>query len=322
MLDAIKFVRGAVKDRDTIAPVLTHFHISKGRIQGTNGRIHLDIACPDLDFEAVVPAEKFLRAVDACDKEPKFRFTDGNKLVIECKPFKAFLPHLPLSDFPHSPPTAGKKHKAHPDLLTTLRVILPFLSTDASRPWAGTAAFHKETGYVFGANNAVIAAQIAKDYFHVYVQIPIFTVEELLRIGTPPEHYTVDDTSLTFFWGDRWLRSLLVRDEWPLKTVAGFLSQTGKKTPLPPNLQGSINRVLPFCADPKFPVIYFSKDGVATAPGESQAEITGFDIGECALRADNLEPMLKHSSHICATEKVVMFWGKDFRGFMAPMRMT
>ena len=322
MRDEIKFVRGAVKDRDTIAPVLTHFYISKGRIQGTNGRVHLDVACPALTFEAVVPAEKFLRAVDACDKDPKFRFTDGNKLVIECKPFKAFLPHLTAADFPRADPTPGKKRAAHPDLLAVLRVMLPFLGTDASRPWAGCALFHRASSMAFAANNAIIAAHTANDFFHADVQIPIFTVEELLRIGEPPQHYTLDDTSLTFFWGDRWLRSLLIRDEWPVVTVAKFLEQKGKKIPLPANLQGSINRVMPFCADPKFPIIYFTKNGMATAPGESMAEITGFDIGECALRADNLEPMLRYSDHICVTEKVVMFWGKDFRGFMAPMRTT
>ncbi|MDZ4343969.1 MAG: hypothetical protein U1E51_16235, partial [Candidatus Binatia bacterium] len=92
MLDALKFVRGAVKDSDTVMPVLTHFCIHKGRIQGTNGRISIDSPCPELTFEAVLPADKFLSAIDACKGEPKMRFTDGGKFVVERKPFRGFLP--------------------------------------------------------------------------------------------------------------------------------------------------------------------------------------------------------------------------------------
>jgi len=320
MLDAIRFVRGAVKDTDTITPVLTHFCIYNGRIQGSDGRLHLDVACPELTIDAVVPAERFLRAIDACEKEPKFRFTETKKLVIECKPFKAFLPYLTEADFPMAQPTAAKKYKAKPELLTILRALLPFVSTDASRPWSGAVLFHKATSQAFAANNASIAAYKADAIFHVDTQLPIFTVQELIRIGTPPEHYSLDAVSITFYWGDRWLRSMLIAAEWPIDTVTGYLERDGKKTALPKNLQSSITKILPFCDDPKFPIIHFSDKGISTAQGLSSAEIAGFNVGETSLRADTLAPMLALADQIHISERVVMFWGKDFRGFMAPMR--
>ena len=320
MLDAIRFVRGAVKDTDTITPVLTHFYINKGRIQGTDGRLHLDIACPDLTFEAVVPAERFLRAVDACEKEPTFRFTDGGKLVIESKPFKAFLPHLTALDFPAAVPSGGRKHKMSPTLIPVLRTLLPFLSTDASRAWAGTILFHKETGQAFAANNAIIAVHKAEQMFHADIQLPIFTVKELIRIADPPEHYSMDEVGITFYWGDRWLRSSLINAEWPVKTAVNYLTMKGTKVPIPDRLQSSINKIIPFCSDPKFPIIHFTKNGISTAQGETSAEVAGFDVGETALRADNIAPMLAVSTHMAVGDKVVLFWGKDFRGFMAPLR--
>jgi DNA polymerase III sliding clamp (beta) subunit (PCNA family) len=320
MLEEIKFVRGAVKDRDSVAPVLTHFCISDGRIQGTNGRVYLDVPCRELDFEAVVPAEKFLRAVDACDGAPTFRKTDGGKLVIERKPFKAFLPILPRESYPHALPTPGKKIKCNAALPLVLRKLLPFIGTDASRPWAGTVAFDSQTGNAFAGNNATVAVCSADKFFTEYAQIPLFAIDEILRVNEPPTHYCVDESSMTFFWEDRWLKTCLITDAWPIKTVVSFLDFDGKRVKLPAGLRRNIERITPFCIDPKFPVIYFSDKGIATQSGESQAEIAGINIGSCVLRADNLYPVLDNSTHACVTDKAVLFWGDGFRAFMAPLK--
>lgn len=325
MLDVLNFVRGAVATGNQIVPVLTHFCIYGNRIQGANGRIHIDSACV-IDFEGVVPAEKFLRAMDACDGHPSFRFTDANKLVIERKPFRAYLPHQSVESFPKAEPTPGERYwskkASHPALLPTLRALRPFMSDDAERAWASTVLFHRESNTAFATNSAMIAMLTKAAPFHADVQLPIFCVDELLRIGREPLDYAVDSSSITFFWGDQWLKSQLIVAEWPVKTAQEWLAMKAKMLPIPKDLAKLVESIVPFCEDPKFPVIHFSERGITTAPGETQGQIEGVNIGSGAFRADNLAFMLACSDKIAIAEKCGIFSGPDnFKGVMSLLRI-
>lgn len=321
MLETLQFVRGAVSDRDLVVPVLTHFCVYGGRIQGANGRIAIDSPCPELTFEAVVPADRFLRAVDACRGEPKLKFNEGGKLTIERKPFRAFLPYQPVSLFPQSKPTAGKKVKMQQPLLKALARARAFMSDDAERPWASTVYFSVKDGIAYAAANTMIAS-VASAPFKQDVQLPTFCIDELLRINREPDCYVNDDTSMTFFWGDHWMRTQKIVADWPLKTAQDHLSTKAKMVALPDNLIASVERLIPFCNDRKFPVIYFRKGGLSTAPGEVQAEINGFDLGEGAFHSDNLLPMLKHSNKMCIGERAAVFAGPEsFRGVMSVLKL-
>lgn len=323
MLDALKFVRGAVKDTDTVMPVLTHFCIYKGRIQGTNGRVSIDSPGKDLDFEAVLPADKFLSAIDACKGKPTMRFTDGGKFTIESKPFRVFLPHHKVEAFPLQVPSKGKKRTVGKDLIKVLALLRPFVGEDASRPWASTILFRKSAGMAVAANNAMIAAAPSKETFVQDIMLPIFAIDELLRIKDVPEYFSTDEVSVTFFWGEQWLRSQLIIAEYPAVTVDKWLEKKGKMIFLPEDIRSTIEKLAPFCNDPKFPVLYFSKKGIATAPGETQAEIAGIDLGEGVFRADNLKIILQRSDKIAITADAALFSGPSgFRAIMAPLKTT
>lgn len=316
MLDTLKFVRGAVSEKDVV-PVLTHFCIYKKRIQGANGRVEIDSPCAQLDFEAVVPADRFLRAVDACAGEPTLRFTEGGKLVVERKPFRALLPIQPISAFPLAQPSKGKPATPAKPIFPYLRKLRPFMSDDAERPWASTALFADDA---FVSNNATIAMMTGNPFKHE-IQLPVFGVDELLRIGLEPKNYVVDEVSVTFFWDEGWLRVRKISAEWPVKTAQQWMATKVKTDPIPKNLAAAVMRVVPFCNDPKHPIIYLKKKGVSTAPGEVQAEVSGFDLPEAAAHADNLLAMLKPSSHMGATDKAVIFTGPDgFKGIMSILR--
>lgn len=323
MLETLNLVRGAVSDKDIVS-VLTHFYFYDGRVQGTDGRVYIDAPCPEIKQKTVVPAEKFLRAIDACDGEPKIRFTDKGQMVIEKKPFRALLPCQPPENFPFGQPTPGKPRQVVPALMAAIKTLRPFLGADAARTWASTALFDKGSGMAFAANNAMIAIVPAKGIMHETTQIPVFMIDELLRIARPPTGYTIDENSITFFWGDLWLRSQLINAEWPLETAKKWSTAKTEMTAVPKNLIASIQSMIPFCLDPKFPVIFFNKEGIATAPGETRAEIVlpSTMSGVGAFRADNLIPMLKNADRMGITKDAAIFRGpNNFHGIMAALRI-
>ena len=115
--------------------MLFRSHIYAGRIQGQNGWLAIDAPCPELaGIEATVPAERFLKAVDACDGEPKLSLTDTS-MTVSRKGFKARIPLLPHDSFP-CVDVSGQPDLTGIELLPTLRRLRSFVSEDASRPWS------------------------------------------------------------------------------------------------------------------------------------------------------------------------------------------
>ena len=322
MRDTIRFVRGAVSDRALAIPALSHFCIAKKRIQGANGSVAID-APIDLEIEAVVHADRFLAAVDACDGEPKMRFTDGGRLVLERKPFRAMLPVLPLAEFPISEPSKGKRFKLKGSVIDTLKILLPFMGDDAAAThrWTSSLLFHEGAAY---ATNSAMMASLPCKTIDQSVELPHHAVDELIRIAETPEEYCFDETSITFFWKEgRWLRSQLLVEKWPIKMATELLKFKIKPAPLPPNLLASIKRIIPFCADPKFPVIFFKENGVSTAPGEVQAEINDYRLEASAFHAENLIPMLERIDRMTVENgvKAYCLGPNGFRGLMSCLNL-
>lgn len=296
MRETLAFVRGAVADKENALPALTRFCITGGRIQGSNGRIVIDAPCAELkSIEALVPADRFLRAIDAClaidsNKDPKIEITDAGRLAIALKPFRASLPITPVDTFPRAAPTEGKRGKAL-RILPVLAMLRPFIGEDSTRPWCLTIYSDGENAYA--TNSAMIASMPVSAPF----QLPVFLIDELLRIGVDPTEMTTDERSATFFYpGDAWLRSQLIGDEWPVKTAQSILDFKAKLKKIPDGLVESIESIVPFCANPKIPLIHFTDRGISTQPGETQAEIEGAGWPPLAFDARNLLPMLRSAA--------------------------
>lgn len=326
MLDVLNFVRGAVSSSDTVMPVLTHFCIYDGRIQGSNGRVSIDAPLPGIDFEAIIPAERFLRAIDTCGGEPKLRLTDKGRVIVERKPFRATLPSQKVEAYPRAKPSGGDRYPVGDGLLDALKLLRPFIATDAERAWASTVYFDNE-GQALAANNAIIAMTKCDAFKNIgEMQLPVFACEELLRLGSHPGGYpddvSMDDSGVTFYFGDSWLKSAHIAAEWPTETAATWLAMSAKMKKIPPELARSIEQLLPFCPDPKYPTIRFEKGGIRTATGDSEAEIAGFDLGEGTFHAANLLPMLACTDKMAILEKAALFSGKNFKGVMALLRIA
>jgi hypothetical protein len=307
------FVRGAVSEREGLVPVLTRFCISGGRIQGSNGRVAIDAACEELaGIEALVPADRFIAAANACAMEPSIKTTAKGQLRMTRGAFSAQLPTQPVTDFPRMAPSTGRATKA-PAVMDAFARLREFIGEDHVRQWSLTVAGDGERLYATNNNSITSVPSPIK------MQLPSFLLDEVLRIGQP-ERMACDDSSVTFFYGDDWLRSQLILDKWPLETAQKHIGWTKKTPPIPDDLVQTIETLVPLCPNPKLPIVCFTENGVATEPGESQAEVKGDKWPSVSFDARNLLPLLRAATHFTIDEATGLgrVEGEDgFRGIIA-----
>jgi hypothetical protein len=304
-------------------PVLTHFHIYGGRVQGGNGRIAIDAPCPELaGFDCTVPAERFLKAVDACDGEPKLKLTDAGKLTVSKGKFRATLP---LAEHAAFPKVAEVPHTSSfldgvkwPALLPLLRKLYPFIGEDASRPWSCGVLL--DGGYAWATNN-VSLARVPCALGQNFV-LPIFAVDELLRIGQEPASVQADKNSIWFYFAEGWwMRCQKLEGAWP--DVAAFMPAEPSDSYAPAKaLAEAVRKVLPFCPDPKHPVIQTGPEGVSTLDGEMSASVGHDGLTAARFRAEPLLAVLEAAAGIdLSTYPKACYWrGDGIDGVIVGMR--
>lgn len=290
MLDTLKFVRGAVSNKDLV-PVLTHFRIRGGRLQGQNGRVALDAPCPELaGLDLVVPADKFLRAVDACEGEPKLTVKD-DKLTISRGRFRATMDILGVDQYPEVTgvvDAVDNRSRSGRGLVDVLRKAEPFISTDASRPWSCSVLITAATAF---ATNNVVLACIAFDWGKDDLVLPSFCVDELLRIGEDPQSVRWDEHHFIAEYADgSWLSSRLIDGAWPatLHNLHQACLEENEWLPMPGDMADALAKLKPFFPDAKMPVVVLGPDGVATQDGVSSALVGMDGLPPAAFRLESL----------------------------------
>lgn len=266
MLEALKFVRGAVAKRDYL-PALTHFRISGGRVTGYNGVIALSSPI-DLDIEASPRAVPFVKAIERCTVTTAIHVTPAGKLSLRSGKFKALIECADDSQVLDSIKPEGVGAEMPGAILNAFRVLEPLMGTDASRPWSNGILLRGDSAYV---TNNVIIAQLWIGCEMPEVNIPSLAVRELIRIREEPLAVTLGDRSITFhFDQDRWLRSQLLDLDWPdASRMLNMVSYTDLP-PIPTNFFETIEQLQPFVDEEGR--IYFREGKMSTsADGESGA---------------------------------------------------
>lgn len=240
MLDSIRFVQGAVAKKDYL-PALTHFRIKDGTIRGFNGSIGLHSPIT-LDLEASPLATPFVKAIQSCKDTIQLHKTPAGKLAIKSGAFKAFIDCCP-DEFPDVPPE-GETTPLDGNLLPALKLLLPFIAEDASRPWARGILFRGQSA--LATNNINLIEYWIGYTFPIELNIPRMAVTELLRIGEEPESLQVSKNSCTFhFPGDRWLRTSTCSTEWP--DVSKILDNVAEEAlPVPDEFWEAVTSLNPF----------------------------------------------------------------------------
>lgn len=320
MLDVLKLVRGSIAKGNTgaLATVLTHFYIYNGRIQGANGRLCIDSECAGLNIcNIVVPADKFLRAVDACDGEPTLIVKD-EKLTVKKGKFRAAMSTLPEASYPVVSDFDGKPVEIQGDIIPTLRKLAPFISTDASRPWSNTVLIWE--GHAYATNN-VIVLRSPIPVASILV-LPVYLIDEMVRIGKEPLSIKVSPNGVAVEYDTFRLKGQTIMDQWPTSLIRLRDKMANQDLPeVMENICTSVMKLKPFFPDEKVPVVVFTSEGIGTQDGVQSAVFEVEGLPEGMYRYESLIAVLEVATHADFNmyPQAIPFKGNGLEGLLTCM---
>lgn len=315
MLDALKFVQGAVAKKDFI-PALTHFHISGGFIKGYNGSLAL-CSPIDLDLEVTPKAAQFIKAIATCKDTVQLNMTPAGRLSIKSGSFRAFVDCIDEA-YPDVQPE-GEVLELDGALLEALKKLNPFIAEDASRQWARGILFRGSSA--FATNNVTLVEYWLGYNFPVEVNIPKPAVQELLRIGEEPTKVQVCENSVTFHYASgRWLRTQTYSTQWP--DVAKILDRDSTQRPFPEGFFEALADLLPFADN--LERVYFLNTRMATTPVEglgASVDLVGLpEQGIYNIRQLQLLEAVAETIDLSQYPAPCLFYGDRVRGAIVGMR--
>jgi hypothetical protein len=315
MLDALRFVQGAVAKKDFV-PTLQHFHIQGGTIRGYNGMMGL--CCPiNLNLDVCPKALPFIKAIQTCRDTIAIHVTTVGRLAIKSGSFKAFVDCI-AEPFPEMAPE-GQIVPLNGELLGVMKLLSRFIAEDASRPWARGILLRNQSA--FATNNVCLIEYWLGYDFPAQINIPKAAVAELLRINEEPTHLQVSDNNVTFhFSGDRWLRTQTYPTDWP--DLGKIFDMPATLVPVPEGLWQGLEDLAPF-ADELERV--FIKDGsIATSRadgGGAEVDLAGVNVPACfSLKQLRLLEGVALSIDLSSYPAPCAFRGDRIRGAIVGMR--
>ena len=316
MLDALKFVKGAVAKKDFV-PALTHFRIENGLIKGYNGKIGL---CSPIDLDlAISPkAIPFAKAIQTCKTTVSMHITNSGRLAIKSGRFKAFV-ECTEEIYPDVEPE-GDVIELGGDFLPAIKKIAPFIAEDASRPWAKGILFCNQSA--FATNNLIVIEYWLGYSFPAPINVPQVAISELIRINQEPTHIQLNENAITFHFEDgRWLRSALLDLGWP--DVYKILDGGSHQTAPPSTLFDAVEDLSPFVDE--LGRIFFTDEKIATSLDDENGasvnieglpEMACFNFKQLLLLKGVVEEIDFH-----AYPKPCHFTGGAIRGALVGLRI-
>lgn len=280
-------------------PVLNALHIyatpTGNRAQAGNGRYILDMPT-DLPT-MTTPAGKLLAALRACKGEPRLE-VDGPNLLVKSGRVRVKLPLLDAGSYPVSTPDEAGDDL--PEGIGALfKRVLPFVASDASRPWATSVCLRD--GFAYATNNVVLC-RLPFPFPHPQaVNIPVATVEAIIEHPNPTR-LGFSASGLTFYYADgTWLKTNLVEGSWPADVVNTMLADADARTwqPLDPELAGHLATAAKL-ADDRHPVAELAGANLATVDGAfAVEELVGLPGTPAKLNAKMAALTLGAAREVC-----------------------
>lgn len=276
MIDALRFVQGAVATKDFV-PELTHFRIVSGHIMGFNGR--LSLCSPiDLDITAAPKASTFAKALASCGDKVSINMTPNGRLAVRSGDFRVFVECIEDYAFDYYP--VGTSYPVPAGFMEAIDTMAPFMGEDASRPWC--MALHLEGGGLYATNN-IVAVEYWLGGELPPITIPHNAVKELLRINETPISLQTDGHSLTFWFGHgKWMRTQLVTEQWPLEQFSNIFAKAEVDRCEPANaaLFAALDLVKPFMDGQSNRVMLLGDRVATTEEEDTGASVDVTDIPE------------------------------------------
>ncbi|WAX22413.1 DNA polymerase III [Pseudomonas phage MiCath] len=268
MLKELRFVQGSVSKKELL-PAMTHFAIENGTVRGYNGTLALCSPIP-FDIDCKPKAEALVKAIANCTETVTLSMTVGGKLRVQSGKFRVNIECVEGMT-PHVVPEGQEVQLDGEALLNALKVALPFVGNDASRPWSNGVLLRGQSA--FATNNVCLIEYWVGATFPLEANIPRAAVKEMVRINEPPTYAQVTSNSITFHYADgKWIRSQLFELGWP--DLSAVLDRPAELRAVDPKIFEGLDVITPF-AD-KFGRVHFQDGTMMTHPEE---DANGEDIG-------------------------------------------
>lgn len=211
--DPLQFVIGAVAKKD-LDENLCHLEIRDGRIIAYGGRISMSSPVHEVRFNVRPHARSLVKAVQACSVEEMLHMhvTETGRLALKSGTFKAYINCLPQDkEMPMLLPQ-GDYYEVTDEFIKSIVILEPFMSIDASRPWAQGLRIGRYT--TAATNNIILAQRWHGAEFPMDCIIPADAVHELIRIDEIPRGVQMNEHCLTFYFENkRWLCTHLIAQD-------------------------------------------------------------------------------------------------------------
>lgn len=211
LLESLKFVQGAVAKKNFI-PELTHFKIEQGYIRSYNGTIAL-CAPIDFDVDCMPKAAPFVKAIQKCEDTVTLNMAKSGRLAIKSGNFRAYIDCVEETHVAHVVPEGEPFEVNGEEVLNAFAALLPFISDDASRPWANGVLLRGQSA--FATNNVILCEYWVGSQIPYDICIPKAAIVEMLRIKKAPIACQATSQSISFLYDDCWIRSNLLSTQWP-----------------------------------------------------------------------------------------------------------
>jgi hypothetical protein len=320
MLTDLKYLV-ATTSRKEFTEELSHIHIHAGRGYAFNG---LMSASTNVDVGLTVRphASSFIKAITACDDKEAIalHITDAGRLGIRSGKFKAFVQCLdPYKEGIDIPKPQGQIVEVTDELLASIKELAPFMSIDASRPWA--QGLRLVGNSIYATNNIILVQRWHGANFPYEIVIPADFVKAVIKVNEKPTRAQVTDSSLSFwFSNDRWLRTQLVVDGWPTNLDKIFRESEYAK-PLPDGFFPALEKLRPFMSERG--QVYIFPDKLATSQTEGDGASVDIETGITALfHLEQLQLLqsVMHRIDLSSYPSPSPFFGNKLRGVIVGLR--
>ena len=264
LLERVNWVTDAVSTKDLGLSALTSYLIRHNYIHASDGRMTVGTPFP-FEGEVLVPAEQFHRVLT---NRPPGDFSwefEPDRLVLKRGRFKGRIKFLPLDSWVYPVGLDGDYYDVPQELIEVFAALLPFISENATKPWATCLALID--GCAYASNNIVIArCPCAIQSGGAYL-VPRWVVEFIVHRAEGLTQWRCDETSITFVWDDgSWMRSSLIVDQYPpVEKVFDTYFTTVPDIPIEEDWRETLLRVVRITNDP---VVRLRVDEVRGAFGE------------------------------------------------------
>jgi len=290
MKSSLDIIKGAVAKQDLVS-LFKAIHSYDNRIQANNGRFAIDAPFKHgIDF--TVPASTFINAIDHSSDKRKVSIKD-KQLFVKDKDFLVQMAMLP-DEFPLKIPD-GKKKKINVDLLSLLKLLRPFIGTDVTRIWSNGILLKNNFAYV---TNNIVVARIRFEVKDT-ISIPVYIIDEILRLDKQPTHIQIGKNDLTFYFDDKsWICGQQISMDWP-DQLDEIIDNTEQGDKLPSGINEAMDKLSYFLEDVK---ITLSENSIYVGSGTTKAEVKQFSFPESAFNFESLREVFKKSTHFSCSE--------------------